>query len=235
MSSNIFDWLDSVNAQAANADPPPSRKRDRIDDHNGSLLTPEAKVGPATMDAAATSSSPAKRRETGIDTAIASDESVFGANSNDQDVTPKVHNPLIPPALRDLVQEFESVSAGATPFISSAFKPEFSAMAGSPSVRAIAEGMFTDVDKRGKLGAPVKLADVLELIKKAARCLARSQNEAGWNLLVHMPLLQLAVHGGMLSSEGLVQAEPCTTAAILAEYYRRPLTSSRKIDFVMVP
>ncbi|KAL8296238.1 hypothetical protein RB600_001636 [Gaeumannomyces tritici] len=92
MSPNIFDWLDSVNAQAANAqaanaDPPPSRKRDRVDDHNGSLLTPEA---------------------------------------------------------------------------------------------------------------------------------------------------ELAVHGGTLSSEGLVQVEPCTTATILAEYYRRPLSSSRKIDFVMV-
>ncbi|KAL8284632.1 hypothetical protein RB600_009175 [Gaeumannomyces tritici] len=107
-------------------------------------------------------------------------------------------------------------------------------MARSPNVRAIAEGMFTDAEKRDKLGAPVKLADVLELIKKAVRCSARSQNEAGWNLLVHMPLLQLAVHGGTLSSEGLVQVEPCTTATILAEYYRRPLTSSRKIDFVMV-
>lgn len=49
-----------------------------------------------------------------------------------------------------------------------------------------------------------------------------------------MPLLQLAVRGGTLSSQGLVQVELCTTATIFAEYYRRPLTFSRKIDFVMV-
>ncbi|KAF4460090.1 methyltransferase type 11 [Fusarium albosuccineum] len=83
-----------------------------------------------------------------------------------------------------------------------------------------------DRDKHGPSPSP---EDVLNLTNEARDCHDRKQNEAGWNMMVHYPLLFQAIYGSQKQDQ-LLGITPCTTAKIMQEYLPSA-TQAKMVDF----
>lgn len=91
--------------------------------------------------------------------------------------------------------------------------------------------------RREALGPTPHTHDVLAVLEWADRCSSQAAEEAMWNAIVHVPLLQLAVYGGRRIPEKddksavTVELTQCTTARIIREYLPAQETSGKQIDF----
>lgn len=98
---------------------------------------------------------------------------------------------------------------------------------------------------REALGPTPSVHDVVAVLQSAAYCAAHPAEEAMWNSAVHLPLLQMAVHGARTfrpqpspPSEGnavcvSVGITQCTTARIIREYLPTKETSGKQVDFCL--
>lgn len=90
---------------------------------------------------------------------------------------------------------------------------------------------YVDPQTRDAFGSTPSLEDVESLVEEARECQRTMQDEAGWNISVHYPLLFKAIHGRRRRSQS-VGVAPCTTAKIIKEYL--PLnTQAKMVDFCM--
>ena len=136
----------------------------------------------------------------------------------------------LPSALLELLVEFDSCSnsAGVVPQVLEVecmerakrdrqfqvFRPYVYAPVGSPQV----SGPVIDVE------------DVMELVSEAREAQQTKQNDAGWNIMVHGPLLKLAIHGRPANRNQLVGTSPCTSGALIKEYLAGS-RSAKMVDF----
>ncbi|KAH6869413.1 hypothetical protein B0T10DRAFT_501528 [Thelonectria olida] len=96
---------------------------------------------------------------------------------------------------------------------------------------AVEDFAYVDTQARDQLGPTPSLEEVADLVEDAGQCQATMQNEAGWNMMVHYPVLRKAVYGRQKYNQ-LVGVAPCTTARIIKEYL--PIKSQPKmVDFCL--
>ncbi|KAF7548362.1 hypothetical protein G7046_g8702 [Stylonectria norvegica] len=139
-------------------------------------------------------------------------------------------DPSLPLALSELLLELQNCSNSGVGILSSDMRAEIKELAKTDaSFRVFLDHMFAASSERQKLGQTPSLQDTTRLVKEAAECQVSRQNESGWNMMVHHPLLYLAIYGPQ-RLEQLVGFAPCTTAKIILEYL--PATSKAKmVDF----
>ena len=138
-------------------------------------------------------------------------------------------NPTLPLALSDLLVELERCSNGVG-VVSSDLQAEIKENAEqNPSFRVFSDFMFAFPADRDQLGLTPSLDDVDYLVEEAAECQATMQSESGWNMMVHHPLLHMAVYGRRRRNQ-LVGFAPCTTAKIIREYLPTNL-QAKMVDF----
>ncbi|KAF4986695.1 hypothetical protein FDECE_15821 [Fusarium decemcellulare] len=138
-------------------------------------------------------------------------------------------NRSLPSALSDLLVDLDMCSNGHQ-VISKGLESEIKQHAGeNPEFRVFLNHVYTSPDQRDVLGPTPPIEEVTKLVKDAAEAQASRQNEAGWNMMVHWPLLDSAIYGRRRQDQ-LVGFACCTTAKIIKEYL--PTTSQAKmIDF----
>ncbi|EGU72589.1 hypothetical protein FOXB_16902, partial [Fusarium oxysporum f. sp. conglutinans Fo5176] len=77
------------------------------------------------------------------------------------------------------------------------------------------------------------LDDILQIVAKAKDAANLKQDEAGWNNLVHTPILEMVLYGRQGWGKQLVGFCPCITAGILPQY-RVESISGKKVDFALL-
>ncbi|KNB04692.1 hypothetical protein FOXG_22420 [Fusarium oxysporum f. sp. lycopersici 4287] len=77
----------------------------------------------------------------------------------------------------------------------------------------------------------LRLAEVMQLVGDAKDCNDMEDDEAGWNNLVHTPLLKAAFYGKTPRGRQLDGFRPCTSAGILPAY-RMKASQGKKVDYV---
>ncbi|KAF4977193.1 hypothetical protein FZEAL_6255 [Fusarium zealandicum] len=77
----------------------------------------------------------------------------------------------------------------------------------------------------------LKLAEVIQLVGGAKDCNDMEDDEAGWNNLVHTPLLKAVFYGNTPRGSQLDGFRPCTSASILPGY-RIKRASGTRVDYV---
>ncbi|RFU73757.1 methyltransferase type 11 [Trichoderma arundinaceum] len=140
-------------------------------------------------------------------------------------------NLSLPPALLKLAIELENCSNGVG-VISSCLQDEIKEQSKTDSEFQIFLHFMYDLPlNRDKLGPTPSIDDVTRLVQEAAECQASMQSETGWNMMVHWPLLSMAIYGPRKQHQ-LVGLAPCTVAKIIKEYL--PTSSQAKmVDFCM--
>jgi hypothetical protein len=140
-------------------------------------------------------------------------------------------NPTLPLALSDLLVELGRCSNGVV-VVSSDLQAEIKGKAKqNPSFRVFSDFMFAFPADRDQLGLTPSLDDVDYLVEEAAECHATMQSESGWKMMVHRPLLHMAVYGRRRRNQ-LVGLAPYTTAQIIREYLYLPTNLQAKmVDF----
>ncbi|OBS16724.1 hypothetical protein FPOA_12666 [Fusarium poae] len=136
----------------------------------------------------------------------------------------------LPPNLGQILEDLQDLKDSAFGIISSDWQENITNRAKTePQMGRIRPYMFAPAADRDKFGPTPSLDDVLILTDEARSCHDRKQNEAGWNMMVHCPLLFKAVYGSRKQSQ-LLGVAPCTTAKIMQEYL--PSASQAKmVDF----
>ncbi|KAJ5288456.1 hypothetical protein N7508_011231 [Penicillium antarcticum] len=84
---------------------------------------------------------------------------------------------------------------------------------------------------RDQYGPTPSLDRVDSLVKKSVRCQDSQQDESGWNMLVHCPLLEQALDNIETQNQS-IGFEPCTTAKIIQEYLPTGFMP-KMVDFCM--
>lgn len=138
-------------------------------------------------------------------------------------------NQSLPPALSELLLDFEMCSNGVQ-VASSSLEPEIKDHAKKdPEFHVFLPHMYASPQERDALGPTPPIGEVTKLVNDATEAQASRQNEAGWNMMVHWPLLDNAIHGRRRQNQ-LVGFACCTTAKIIKEYL--PTSSQAKmVDF----
>ncbi|KAL2802427.1 hypothetical protein BJX63DRAFT_437878 [Aspergillus granulosus] len=138
-------------------------------------------------------------------------------------------DPNLPAPLAELLVELEKCSLGVG-VISSDLRAEIDEQAKqNPSLCIYLDYMFADSADRDRIGPTPSLTDVAILVEEAEECQAAMQSEAGWNAMVHYPLLYKAIYGQRRQNQ-LVGFSLCTTAKVIREYL--PVHSLAKmVDF----
>ncbi|KAF5016976.1 hypothetical protein F66182_11174 [Fusarium sp. NRRL 66182] len=136
----------------------------------------------------------------------------------------------LPRQLRDILDGLQDIKDSAFGIISRNWEEEISSLAKTDhQFSRIRNHMFADPSFRDKFGPTPSPEDARSLATEAADCHVTAQNEAGWNMMVHYPLLSQAVYGSQRQKQ-LVGVAPCTTAKIIQEYLQSP-TQAKMIDF----
>ncbi|KAH6957657.1 hypothetical protein BKA56DRAFT_602290 [Ilyonectria sp. MPI-CAGE-AT-0026] len=81
-------------------------------------------------------------------------------------------------------------------------------------------------------GLDCSLHDILRIVNDAKECHGLDYDEAGWNSLVHSPLLHLIHHGHRSRGGQLDGFSPCTSARI-TPVYRIKNISGKQVDYVL--
>ncbi|KAM0417195.1 hypothetical protein ACHAPT_012832 [Fusarium lateritium] len=139
-------------------------------------------------------------------------------------------DPSLPPALCDLLLELQNCSSSGVGIMSSDLRAEVREEAKRDArFRVFMDHMFAAAVDRDQLGPTPPTHEATRLVQEAAECQISRQNESGWNMMVHHPLLYSAIYGPRRTNQ-LVGFAPCTTAKIIREYL--PATSQAKmVDF----
>ncbi|KAL2802612.1 hypothetical protein BJX63DRAFT_437719 [Aspergillus granulosus] len=140
-------------------------------------------------------------------------------------------NPNLPPALSQLLRELMWCSNGFG-FISNDLQAEIKEQSKQdPSLPIFGDNMFASPGVRDQLGTTPSLNDAAFITKEAQECQDNMQSKAGWNMIVHYPLLHKAIYGQRRHKQKqLVGFTPCTTANIIQEYL--PIRSQAEmVDF----
>ncbi|KAF5004983.1 hypothetical protein FDECE_8548 [Fusarium decemcellulare] len=107
------------------------------------------------------------------------------------------------------------------------------------SIRSLLEfdqDVYTSPSVGAQAPSPIDtctLDDILQIVKTAKDTANLKQDEAGWNNLVHTPILQLALHGRHAWGQELVGFCPCMSAGILPQYRIQNLPG-KKVDYTLV-
>ncbi|KAL2812854.1 hypothetical protein BJX63DRAFT_236627 [Aspergillus granulosus] len=136
-------------------------------------------------------------------------------------------NPKLPPALSRLLMEFVNCTNGIG-FISNDLRAEIKERSKQdPGFNVFTDAMFAP----DPLGPTPPLNEVALITKEAYECQHEMQSEAGWNMVVHYPLLHKAIYGQRKhDQEELVRFTPCTTVKIIQEYLPINLPA-KMVDF----
>ncbi|KAL2802474.1 hypothetical protein BJX63DRAFT_113508 [Aspergillus granulosus] len=135
-------------------------------------------------------------------------------------------NPDLPPALSQLLREFVRCTHGIG-FISNDLQAEIKEQSKQDPIFDV----FEDTMFASQLGPTPSFNDVTLITKEAQECQDDMQSEAGWNMIVHYPLLHKAIYGQRdYKQKQLVGFTPCTTAKIILEYLRLNL-QAKMVDF----
>lgn len=112
--------------------------------------------------------------------------------------------------LGTLVSSLEAIEDGSLGIIPAETRPAIEkAISSAPRMRSSpADHVYSDPEKRRKLGPIPPVADVLSVIDEASRCQRLELAEHGWNCAVHFPLLRLALHGSMSRQDQLLDFVP---------------------------
>ncbi|RSL95654.1 hypothetical protein CEP52_011926 [Fusarium oligoseptatum] len=73
---------------------------------------------------------------------------------------------------------------------------------------------------------------VRKLVKRAGQCHHLQYDEAGWNNLVHTPLLDAVFNDGDPNETQLVDFSPCMTASVSSRFHYFPIPAT-KVDYVL--
>lgn len=139
-------------------------------------------------------------------------------------------DPSLPSALSNLLLELQNCSSSGVGIMSSDLQVEIKEQGKTDArFRVFMDHMFAVAADRDQLGPTPPIDEATRLVQEAAECQVSRQNESGWNMMVHYPLLYSAVYGPRRRAQ-LVGFAPCTTAKIIREYL--PTSSSAKmVDF----
>lgn len=137
-------------------------------------------------------------------------------------------DPNLPPALSDLLEDLEKCNNG-THVIPFGLQPEINANKNeNRSFRTVEERMYIPAHYP-QCGPVLPLRIAVHLAKEATECFLEEHSEAGWNSMVHYPVLFWAILGEERWSQPLGVAN-CTDAKIIREYL--PTSAQAKmIDF----
>ncbi|KAF4986316.1 hypothetical protein FDECE_16016 [Fusarium decemcellulare] len=140
-------------------------------------------------------------------------------------------DPSLPLALSELLLELQSCSSSGVGIVSSDLRADIKEEAKTDaSFRVFMDHMFAAPADRDRLGPTPTLREATRLVREAAECQVSRQNESGWNMMVHHPLLYTSIYGLQRQQNQLVGFAPCTTAKVIREYL--PATSQAKmVDF----
>ncbi|KAF4971525.1 hypothetical protein FSARC_1661 [Fusarium sarcochroum] len=155
-------------------------------------------------------------------------------------------DPDVPGALVRFCIEMDSLSSGNC-VVPAYLKPEISKLKSStPSFMLFHPGVFDDssgptVTPDTSIESPSTspldsqpkpmLDEILQLVGDAKDCHSTEQDEAGWNNLVHTPLLRSVFYGRSARGLQLDGFSPCTSANILSDY-RIDNYHSKRVDYV---
>ncbi|KAF4943073.1 hypothetical protein FSARC_15065, partial [Fusarium sarcochroum] len=136
----------------------------------------------------------------------------------------------LPPSLYQILMDLNDVKASALNLISSDWQQEITKRAeDEPQLRTIRPHMFAST-ARDKFGPTMSPEDALNLVEEATDCQSQKQNEAGWNMMVHYPLLSKAIYGSRKRLDQFMGVAPCTTGKIIREYLPAA-TQAKMVDF----
>ena len=136
-------------------------------------------------------------------------------------------HPSMPPALAQFSSELDMCSIGVG-VISESLQDR---LEHDPRFRHFLPFMFaapTDRDQYGPTPSPDR---VDSLVQNSVRCQDSRLDESGWNMLVHCPLLEEALHNIQMQNQS-IGFEPCTTAKIIPEYLPTGFMP-KMVDFCM--
>ncbi|KAJ4168312.1 hypothetical protein NW754_013646 [Fusarium falciforme] len=139
-------------------------------------------------------------------------------------------DPRMPQKLTELLMELQMTTTSGVGLISSNSKAEIRAEAKKdPEFCLFLDHMFADPKNRDRIGPTPPVHQVIHLVAEAAECHLSRQNEAGWNMMVHHPLLFTAIYSSRRQNQ-LVGFAPCTTAKIIKEYVSTA-SQPKMVDF----
>ncbi|KAI8664776.1 hypothetical protein NCS56_00911400 [Fusarium sp. Ph1] len=109
--------------------------------------------------------------------------------------------------------------------------------AGDRSLRRLRNDAYYSLATDGTL--PMDRASASRLIltarkltKRAGQCHHLQYDEAGWNNLVHTPLLDAVFNDGDPNENRLVEFSPCVTASVSSRFHYFPIPAT-KVDYVL--
>jgi hypothetical protein len=136
-------------------------------------------------------------------------------------------DPSMPSALAQFSSELDMCSIGVG-VISDTLQERLQQ---DPRFRHCLPFMFASSTDRDQYGPTPSLDRVDSLVKKSVRCQDSQQDESGWNMLVHCPLLEEALENIQMKNQS-IGFEPCTTAKIIQEYLPTGFMP-KMVDFCM--
>ncbi|KAF5021015.1 hypothetical protein F66182_6946 [Fusarium sp. NRRL 66182] len=141
-------------------------------------------------------------------------------------------NPELPPALRSMLLELQNCKGSGLGVVSNHWQQDIMERASQDAEFCVfLPHMFVPAGERDQLGPTPSPDEAMFLAQKTNQCDTTSQNEAGWNMMVHYPLLDRAIYGPQIQRRSqLVGFAPCTTAKIIREYHS-VATQPKMIDF----
>jgi hypothetical protein len=129
-----------------------------------------------------------------------------------------INDAQLPSDLLSILEGLQDIKNSGLGIISEVWKDRIRDMAKTDREMArIRDHMFGAPQTRDKYGPTPCPFDVQTLATEAADCQEAKQNEAGWNMMVHYPLLFQAVYGAQRNRQ-LLGVTPCTTAKVIREY-----------------
>ncbi|KAH6871897.1 hypothetical protein B0T10DRAFT_450059 [Thelonectria olida] len=151
--------------------------------------------------------------------------------------TMDVNDEEMPGSLRDFIPSIEMIATGFQ-IVPAHLETEISRLAPSrqslkhffPHFYAPAASQ-SDSEQASKTDTSI-LTDIFRIVDKAKECLNRGQDEAGWNNLVHTPVLEMALYGRDAWGKQLAGFCPCMSAGIIPRY-RIDNVAGKKIDYAL--
>ncbi|KAH7136971.1 hypothetical protein B0J13DRAFT_560317 [Dactylonectria estremocensis] len=159
---------------------------------------------------------------------------VHGYNNHRiESVTMDPDNKQMPSSLADLLNDMYDFSEGRD-IIPDVLKDDIVKRSASEwSLRRVRGDAYYQV-KTGLSPADASrlMLTARKLVKRAGQCHHLQYDEAGWNNLVHTPLLDAVLNDKDPSQTQTVDFSPCMTASISPRFHHFPMTST-KVDYVL--
>ncbi|KAF5021024.1 hypothetical protein F66182_6955 [Fusarium sp. NRRL 66182] len=230
----------------------PPNKRRRIveapnDNDNDETPTQPGRAGSRSLRGSDTSSLSYKTRSSNASSRSSPAKMLSALDLNPRGFQRKqldLDDPDVPDALVELCNEMDSIATG-NHIVPGYLQSEISERKTStrsfalfhPRVFVHAESSAAEshVETRTKRFADIHhdlvLDEIMRLVGDAKDCENMGQDEAGWNNLVHTPLLQTAFYGKNPRGLQLDGFCPCTSASILPAY-RIDSIHGKRVDYV---